>query len=243
MRMSSNKARVASRPFRKWPTSQASLLRVPPKPWVPFANPNDDLNVDFLAQRFYDLSVSSAEPKGSTTSAGVGTSASPSASDGIRDAFHCLPMDVTDSPGDRTPTQSDSESEIIFRGDGTMDSPFIEVAGSDLKLDFKACTKHLKKVARCYGFRVIEVTWDVSPDSSPEPEEMGPNVVRHPRNPPSKRLRTVESAVWADRTHADVYRREDDVDMTDPILVANKEAIAASVNSITRNLAKRAARK
>ena len=250
MRMSSNKARVATRPFRKWPPSQASLPRIPPKPWAPFANPNDDLNVDFLAREFYDLSVTSANPNSSTTSAGVGTSASPSASDVVRDVFHCLPMDVTASPDDITPTQSDSESEIVFRGDGTVDSPFTEVINGDkpAKLDIKACMKHLKKVARCYGFRVIEVTWvvssDSSPDSSPEPEERGPNVVPHPRHPPSKSLRTIaEPAFWGGRTHADVYRRKDDMDMSDPILIANKDAIAASVDMITKNLVKCAARK
>ena len=142
-----------------------------------------------------------------------------------------------------------AEPAYTSLGDGTMDSPFIEVASSDKpsKLDVKACMKHLKKGARCYGFRVIEVTWvispDSSPDSSPEPQERGPNVVQHSHHPSSKFLQTVEPVFWGDCTYADVYCWKDNVDMTDPILIMNKGAIAALVNSITKNLVKHAARK
>ena len=83
MRMASNKALIASRPLRKWPASPASLPTLPPKAWAPCANPNDDLNVDFLTQGLGDLSISSAEPPDLMTSAQVGTSAAPSTSDDI----------------------------------------------------------------------------------------------------------------------------------------------------------------
>ena len=235
MRMASNKARVASRPFHKWPASSASLPRLPPKPWVPFAKPDENLDENFLAEELNDLSISSMEPESPTTSAHIGTSAP-------------LPMDLTDSPGVPDSVQLDSEPEIMFRGDGTINAPFTEVANSEKpsKSDVKACTKHLKKVARLYGFKVIEVTWVVSPCSSPEPEQRGPqrgpNVVLHPRNPPSKSFRTEGSAFWGGRTYTDIYR-QDDIDMTDPILAANKKAIAASVECITKNLGSRGSRK
>ena len=78
-----------------------------------------------------------------------------------------------------------------------MDSPFIEVTGSDelAKWDIEACIRHLKKVARCYRFRVIEVAWVVSPESSLEPKDRGPNIVHHPCNSPPKCYHTIKPAL------------------------------------------------
>lgn len=165
--MTSNKTCIASCCGHKWPASLAALPRLLPKSWVPFMNPNDDLNVDFLAQGFDDLSISSMDPGNSMTSI------SPTASKGVPEVFHCLPMDIRDPPNASEPVQSNSESKIMFRGDGTMDSPFTEVASSEkpYQLDVKAC---MKNVAKSYGFKIIEIVWVIS---SPEPEIRGPNIV------------------------------------------------------------------
>lgn len=177
--MASNKARIASCPGHKWPASLVALPRLPPKSWVPFANLNDDLTVDFLAQGFDNLSISSMDPGNSMTSTGISTIVSPTASEGVHEVFHCLPMDITDPPNASEPVQSNSESKVMFRGDGTMDSPFTEVASSEkpCQLDVKACTKQLKKVAKSYGFKIIKVIWVISPPPSLEPHIRGPNIV------------------------------------------------------------------
>ena len=243
--MASNKALITSCPLRKWPASPASLPTLLPKAWAPCVKPNDDLNMDFLAQGLGDLLISSVEPPDLMTSAQVGTSAAPSTSDNIRDAFRCMPMDIMDPPIISQPIMNDSGCNIMFRGEGTMESPFIEIIHTEdsdaSTLNARACTKALKKVARLHGFRISKIIWDVPPSSSPGPEQGGPNIVRHLWYPPLKSSRTRGSAFWADHTHMDVYRHNDDIDMTDPILVANKVAIAASVDSIIKNLEKRRA--
>ena len=105
----SHKARIASQHFRKM---QTALPRVPPRPFKPFArlaDPLDDGNIDYLADKFHSISMDGALlslPTDTTHITAPG------------------PTPVYDQNGS---TSGHSGADLLFTGNGSAESPFIEV--------------------------------------------------------------------------------------------------------------------
>ena len=123
MRNFSNKTHVASQPLHRLCTA-LPVPRVPPRPFKPFAclaDPNDNVNVNFLANGLHSMSLDNTSPAVSvnTTQANV---------------TPALTQDQIESAKASAPSftpLADQQllhcADLAFTGEGSMDCPFTEI--------------------------------------------------------------------------------------------------------------------
>jgi hypothetical protein len=212
MRSVSDKGCVATRHLHH---NRHSPSAVPPKPFRPFANPNDDANVDFLADKFHALDVN--------------------------DAFLPLPMDTTcisapPKPLGCSASTNTEDLEPLFIGDGSLTAPFTEV--SDKVWRMTAFLKDLQVVADFYGFKLEEYS-----DLAPRVIELGSSstctggrlTCLHPSYAPDRR--TLGPEYCADRLFFDQFYRRVDGDRTAPENFSNNSVnqVLVSFNEATKD--------
>jgi hypothetical protein len=160
MRNFSGKTRVTPRPRHK---AHPALPRVPPRPFRPFprlANPNDDANVDFLANSV--PAGTALIPTTSVSSEGPGRS-----------------TELTANSIPSSPTHIAENAAPFFLGDGSFNSPFTEATQGNEQTDHHfqgqenlplpeiisehnpfiaraACWEDLRSVADVHGFVLDE---------------------------------------------------------------------------------------
>jgi hypothetical protein len=210
MRSISNKVRVATRHLHH---NRPSRSAIPPKPFRAFANPDDNANIDFLAERFHNLDVNSA--------------------------FLPLPMDTTWISAPQKPLGCSASAETeeidpLFIGDGSLTSPFTEV--TDEVWRENAFLKDLHVLADFYDFKVIECSKlapQVNKPGSTSTCTGGRLTCLHPSYAPDRR--TLGPEYCADRLFFDHFYRRVDSDKTALENFTNKSVhrIVVSFNEAT----------
>ena len=182
--------------------SRPCFPKVPPKPWKPFVNSQNNIVIDDLANQLDEMSTVSEE--GSVT-----------------------PREVSASSSSSIKT---SDRDLLFTGNGTIDSPFTEVTINRGVFDKAACIKELEHVADSYGFELVELVL-LPPIATTTHCTSGPSDCPHPSYHPDRR--TLGPEYCADRTFFKKFYRDDDVDMSNATHVQNKDAIEKDIKRLT----------
>lgn len=240
----SHKARIASQAFCKM---QPALPRVPPRPFKPFArlaDPLDDDNIDYLADKFHSLSMDGSLLSLPANTAHIATPA---------------PTPVYDHNGS---TSVHNTADLLFTGNGSAESPFIEVpqepacsTTADPQQDYRlweqeiyplpeiisehnplilraACWEDLHLVAEEHGFELdqyFKLTPKLKERSTRPSTELSAICggdrysCPHPCYSPDRR--TLGPEYCADRLFFDRCYRCDNVDRRNPGHVTTKEDI------------------
>ena len=121
----SNKTRVASQPLRRMHTA-LPVPRVPPRPFKPFAclaDPNSDVNVEFLTNGLLSVSLSDNSPSIPVDKAQLIVTPAPTRNP--------LRTSKTSAPSiDSSADQQQLVHDPAFAGEGSMDSPFREISNT-----------------------------------------------------------------------------------------------------------------
>jgi hypothetical protein len=147
-------------------------------------------------------------------------------------------MSTISREGSVTPRETSASSSsvkttdrnLLFTGNGTIDSPFTEVAINRGFFDKAACIKELEHVADSYGFELVELVL-LPPIATTTHCTAGASDCPHPSYHPDRR--TLGPEYCADRTFFNKFYHDDDVDMSNPAHVHNKDAIDEDIRRLT----------
>jgi len=181
--------------------SRPRFPKVPPKPWKPFVDSQDNIIIDDLVNQLDKMSTISRE--GSVTPRETSASSS---------------------------SVKTTDRNLLFTGNGTIDSPFTEVAINRGFFDKAACIKELEHVADSYGFELVELVL-LPPIATTTHCTAGASDCPHPSYHPERR--TLGPEYCADRTFFKKFYHDDDVNMSNPAHVHNKDAIDEDIRRLT----------